>query len=91
MAKTGTVLFVNRSRMDIAACLLKKATERTRKTRLIYGCNLSVGQFNTYAQFLIRKGLLRRERARDTKLYFVTTAKGLEFVAEYAKLRALLR
>lgn len=91
MAKTGTVLFANRSRMDIAACLLTRATERTRKTRLIYGCNLSVGQFNVYAQFLIRKGLLRRERSSDAKVHFVTTEKGLEFVAEYAKLRSLLR
>ena len=91
MAKTGTVLFTNRSRMDIAACLLTKATERTRKTRLIYGCNLSVGQFNVYSQFLIRKGLLRRERNRDGIVSFVTTMKGLEFIAEYAKLKSLLR
>jgi predicted transcriptional regulator len=91
VAKTGTVLFTNRSRMDIAACLLTKAAERTRKTRLIYGCNLSVGQFKVYARFLIRKGLLRRERGRDAKVYFVTTEKGLEFIAEYTKLKALLR
>ena len=46
--------FIQRSRMDIIACLLGNANSGSRKTRLIYKCNMSLTQFNAYEETLQR-------------------------------------
>ena len=84
--KTG---FSQRSRIDIIVCILENSNSSSRKTRLIYRCNLSLSQFNFYAECLIRGGLLRKFEENRKKIY-ETTEKGKAFVNDYLKIREVL-
>ncbi len=82
--------FTQRSRTDIIANLLSNAVSGSRKTRLIYRCNLSVAQFNKYTNYLIDSQLLERsvESIKGKKSYEVyqTTQKGIEFLSDYKRI-----
>lgn len=78
--------FSQRSRLEIIASLLYSAYDGSRKTRLIYKCNLSVSQFNKYTDFLIQGGLLSKEvDGKGIESYHVT-AKGKTFIKDYEKI-----
>ena len=83
-------MFMQRSRTDIIANLLANAVYGSRKTRLIYKCNLSLAQFNKYANYLIESQLLQRniETVKGKKSYEVyqTTEKGIEFLSDYQRI-----
>jgi len=85
----GKAGFLQRSRVDIIACILKSSNPRSRKTRLIYGCNLSLSQFNVYAECLIQAGLLTKNMANGIETY-QPTKKGKAFLKDYAKIREVL-
>jgi len=74
-----------RSRIDIMASVLNEAREGTRKTRIMYRCNLSHKQLQAYLKLLLGMGLL--ESPSDL---FKTTAKGRKFVDAYRTLKALM-
>lgn len=81
-----------RSRTDIMAAILNQATEDTRKTRIMYRCNLSHRQLRSYLKLLLGMGLLKsfsEKEKSDTEL-FETTRKGKEFLLAYRKLKALM-
>lgn len=74
-----------RSRIDITADILRLANRGTKKTRILYGCNLSYNQLQAYLKLLLRMELLvSREDL------FETTAKGLEFLDAYNALTTLM-
>jgi predicted transcriptional regulator len=47
-----------RDRIEIAADMLKKAKEVTKKTNIMYACNLSFSMNERYLQALLDSGLL---------------------------------
>ena len=76
--------------MDIMACILENSRESSRKTRLIYKCNLSLSVFNLYKEFLAETGLLKVSRREDGVEIFETTEKGEEFLKDYQEIKRLL-
>jgi predicted transcriptional regulator len=81
--------FSQRSRVDIMACVLENSNSSSRKTRLIYRCNLSLSQFNMYADCLIEAELLEKHEREGIEI-FETTKKGKDFLRDYEKIRNVL-
>jgi len=83
--------FMHRSRIDIIAEILRVSVGGSRKTHIMYRCNLSYRQIQAYLDLLVDRGLLRTapEAGSETKL-FETTAKGRAFLQAYKNLRSLL-
>ena len=71
-------------------CLLEKSYDGSRKTRLIYGCNLSLSQFNKYAAYLIEGKLLTKKKDKNSFEIYKITKKGIEFLRDYEKIRKIL-
>ena len=82
--------FIQRSRLDIIACILSNAENGSRKTRLIYQCNLSVSQFNKYATSLLEGALLETKISGNKIVTYYTTPKGKEFLQDYQKIHLVL-
>ncbi len=90
MKEKSKVGFLQRSRIDIMACILENSNESSRKTRLVYRCNLSLSQFNLYRNCLFESGLLKVSRRQDGVEIFETNEKGKEFLRDYKKLKSAL-
>ena len=88
------VVHVNkmRSRTDIMASILKEAKTKTRKTRIMYGCNLSHRQLQRYLKLLLGMGMLRSfaERGSKETRFFKITEKGEKFLSAYGELKTLM-
>jgi predicted transcriptional regulator len=69
----------NRCSLDIAREVLSIASVRARKTRIMYGANLSFRQVQKYLSTLLRSGLLEHN---DDSGYLITKA-GKEFLSLY--------
>ena len=82
--------FIQRSRLDIIACILSNAENGSRKTRLIYQCNLSVSQFNKYATSLLEGALLETRTSGNKIVTYYTTHKGKEFLQDYQQIHLVL-
>ncbi len=77
------------------ATILLAAKERaSRKTHIMYRCNLNFKQLHRYLQFLAEIGLLRSFvediGADENPIWFETTDKGEDFIIAYRSLKALL-
>ena len=83
--------FIQRSRLDIIACILSNAENGSRKTRLIYQCNLSVSQFNKYATSLLDGALLETKISGNRIVTYYTTPKGKDFLKDYQKIYTILK
>jgi len=81
-----------RSRIEIIASVLNEATEGTKKTRIMYQCNLSHRQLQAYLRLLVGMEMLKiiPEGGSGTSKLFKTSDKGHEFIAAYRKLKALM-
>ena len=82
--------FIKRSRIEIMESILRSSYNGSRKTRLIYGCNLSLSQFNKYSEYLIEGGLLTKNRNEDHAEVYQITKKGIEFLNDYKKISKVL-
>jgi predicted transcriptional regulator len=83
----------HRGRFDIIADILEASCCETRKTYLMYRCNMSFKQLKYYLEFLVRKDLLFMVSG-DFSLnsgLFKTTDKGKEFLRAYKGLKALVK
>lgn len=82
----------HRGRLDIIADILEASHGGTRKTYLMYRCNMSFKQLKHYLDFLLRKELLDEINDVDLDLgIFRTTDKGKEFLKVYNGLKSLVR
>ena len=84
--------FSHRSRLDIIANVLSEAVGGAKKTHIMYKSNLSFRQLQTYLDFVLDSGLLKKSEGgsgRNSSLY-KTTAKGQTFLRAYRNLKALL-
>jgi predicted transcriptional regulator len=83
--------FIHRSRIEIIACILNKATKEVRKTHILYSCNLSFKQFKVYLDLLVDRGLMNSKKVTKSKIELLkTTDEGLEFLKAYRKLKGLI-
>ena len=83
----------HRGRLDIIADILEASYNGTRKTYLMYRCNLSFKQLKYYLVFLLRKGLLHMviDDGNPTPGIFKITDKGREFLKAYKGLKTLIK
>ena len=72
------------------ACILENSIGGSRKTRLIYRCNLSVTQFALYKDCLVEVGLLRSRRLKKGVEMYKTTKKGKEFLMDCEKIKRIM-
>jgi predicted transcriptional regulator len=80
-----------RCEFDIISDILIEAREGALKTRIMYKCNLSFRQLETYLNFLLKKGLLNSHSRKVTKAqYFKTTPKGQKFLTAYSRLKDIM-
>lgn len=83
----------HRGRLDIIADILEASHGETRKTYLMYHCNLSFRQLKNYLDFLLRGGFIYsiNEDGNPSPGLFKITEKGKEFLKTYKRLRALMK
>ena len=81
-----------RSGIDIMASILNEAHVGTRKTRIMYRCNLSHRQLQVYLKLLLGMGFLAFHSEKDSNehVLFETTVKGHKFMDAYRVLKALM-
>jgi len=86
------LLFQKRSDIDIMANILSEANEDTKKTRIMYRCNLSHSQLQVYLQILRdMEFLASHSKKKGSKPnYFRTTSKGFKFLDAYHNLKSLM-
>lgn len=69
----------------ITAEILDACKDGARRTRVLYGANLSFSQMNRYMMLLEGRKLVRYDG--ESRAY-KTTQQGLSFLADYAELKA---
>jgi predicted transcriptional regulator len=83
----------HRSQIDIIADVLRETAGGAKKTQIMYGCNLSFRQLQTYLSLLLDRGLLRKvsekEKGRDPR-FFKATSKGQSLLRAYDRLKVLM-
>ncbi|UCH70310.1 MAG: hypothetical protein JSV29_08840 [Candidatus Bathyarchaeota archaeon] len=84
--------FLIRSEIDIMASILNEAHKGARKTRIMYRCNLSYKQLQTYLKLLVGLDMLIfvSKKGNNTTGFFKTSGKGVEFLDAYRKLKVLM-
>ena len=82
----------HRGRLDIMANILDTAASGTKKTQLMYKCNLSFRQLEVYLSLLTTNGLVSKLVQNGVKdvIVYETTAKGHSFLQVYHSMNALL-
>jgi predicted transcriptional regulator len=83
----------HRGRLDIIADILEASYEGTRKTYLMYRCNMSFKQLKNYLDFLLGKELLCMVNGSlnpDPNLFKITN-KGKEFLKTYKGLKSMVK
>ena len=73
-----------RSRIQIAADILKIAKDGSRKTRIMYQGNLSFDLLQKYLDMLVNFGLLD---VRGSEKSYIATEKGRRFLEDYRELQ----
>ena len=83
---------LRRSKIDIIVDILRVANRGSKKTRIMYKCNLSHRQLQAYLKLLLGMEFLVPHSEKDSgnPAFFKTTAKGLEFIDVYHTLKALM-
>jgi predicted transcriptional regulator len=69
----------NRHSLDIVQTILSVASVRARKTKIMYGANLSYHQTQRYLTFLLSNGLLEHDVASG----YLVTGAGKQFLLRY--------
>jgi predicted transcriptional regulator len=80
----------NRCSLDIVQAMLSIASVRSRKTKIMYGANLSFHQVKKYLSYLLDSGLLEH----DVDSGYLITKAGREFLSlyeEYLERSSVLR
>jgi predicted transcriptional regulator len=83
--------FAVRGRLDILADILDHARNGSKKTRIMYACNLSFRQLRVYLDYLVKRGFIAVSASLDAESrVFRTTRKGLAFLKAYEALQAVI-
>jgi predicted transcriptional regulator len=83
----------HRGRFDIIADILGASRGGVKKTYLMYQCNLSFRQLESYSCFLLKQGFLRLVAREDGSRSgsFEVTDKGRDFLRAYEGLKSLMQ
>jgi len=83
----------HRANFDIIADILDASHSGAKKTNLMYRCNLSFKQMQSYSHFLVQNGLLHvnGHTSKFETGTFEVTEKGREFLKAYEGLKALMK
>lgn len=81
----------HRGNLDIIADILDASDGGTKKTYLMYRCNLSFKQLKNYSSFLLGSGLLHVAKEEANSGTLQITDKGREFLRAYKNLKALMK
>jgi predicted transcriptional regulator len=83
----------HRGRFDIIADILGASRGGAKKTYLMYQCNLSFRQLESYSCFLLKQGILRLVAREDGSRSgsFEVTDKGRDFLRAYEGLKSLMQ
>jgi predicted transcriptional regulator len=77
--------------MEIAYSILEASAEGALRTHIMFKCNLNSRQLQLYLQFLVDKGLLKRERdPPSSKVDYRTTELGRKYMRTYDTLFELV-
>ena len=76
MEKSGSQ---KRSYLQVVRDILDFCQKPTRKTHIMYGCNLSYAQLQRYLGLLVDAGFLRTTEDNDGRMYSLTRS-GKEYV-----------
>ena len=93
LVKAEDLTSSHRSQIDIIAEILDAADGSVKKTHIMYRCNLSFKQLETYLNLLLNRGLLKRVSEEGKSSYtrsFEITGKGQILLQAYQSLKALL-
>jgi len=93
LVKVGGLTSSHRSRIDIIADILDAADGGARKTHIMYRCNLSFKQLETYLNLLLNRRLLKMVPEESKSSYtraFKITNKGQILLQAYQSLKVLL-
>lgn len=82
----------HRGFLDIIADILEASNNETRKTYLMFRCNLAFRQLKYYLDFLLKKNLLCAVAGDGGSIRDMlrVTDKGKEFLRAYKRLKALM-
>lgn len=81
----------HRGSLDIIADILEASKGKTRKTYLMYRCNLSFRQLENYLNLLLKGGLISTIENNDNSMsLFRITKKGERFLETYKGLQGLM-
>lgn len=64
-----------RSWLQISKDILEMCLDGCKTTKVVYGTNIAFPRFKEYSEYLVEKGLIKREG-----LFYVTTEKGKLFI-----------
>jgi len=82
---------LNRTRIDIMANILHISIGGAKKTHIMYKCNLSYNQLQTYLKALSDRKLLKKAfLGGNNKSFYETTPKGRVFLEAYSNIKGLL-
>jgi len=81
----------HRGNLDIIADILDASEGGSKKTCLMYRCNLSFKQLKNYSSFLLGSGLLHVTKEEANNGMLQVTDKGKEFLRAYKNLKALMK
>ena len=77
----------NRGYIEIIYSILDASKDGALRTHIMFKCNLNSRQLQQYLQYLIEKGLLKRDRAPpSSKLEYFTTELGRKYMRAYEEL-----
>ena len=81
----------NRGWLEIVEFILSICISGSRKTHVMYRCNLNSKQINDYLNFLLKHGMLDKiqERPDSKRHIFRTNELGKEFIDRYKQLTHL--
>lgn len=77
-----------RSSLEILQEIMRLAGQGQKKTRIMYGANLSYDMLNKYLEFLLAKGLITNDAASGK---FGVTPTGYEFMRDLDKVTRYFR
>ena len=81
----------HRNKLSITAAILRLTMTGCRKTRIMYGANLSYDQLSFYLSYLEDARLIARSlRQPDLVTIYSVTPKGMTFLEKYYSLKSIL-
>ena len=87
----NTTGWSNRGWLEIIEFILSMCENGSRKTHVMYRCNLNSKQINEYLNFLLECGMLEKinERPNSKRSIYRTSELGKDFILRYKQLSAL--